>query len=92
MGKCQWGMRQSAELENQMISFERVLEYAETPSEPALETKNAELNQWPQQGNISFKSLNFTYDEKNSQTILQNLTFHIEAKVRLVLLAHSLPI
>jgi ATP-binding cassette subfamily C (CFTR/MRP) protein 4 len=35
-GMLQWGMRQSTELENQMTSVERVLEFANVEQEPAL--------------------------------------------------------
>lgn len=82
LGLCQYGMNQSAELENQMISVERVLEYTKLPAEPSLESdeKNAPPKDWPQLGNIEFKSLSLRYSEHGAR-ILRNLTFHIEAKV-----------
>lgn len=83
---CQFGMRQSAELENQMTSTERVIEYAELPSEPPLESdeKNAPPENWPQFGNVQYKSLSLRYAE-NGDRVLRNLTFQIDAKVRTVL-------
>jgi ATP-binding cassette subfamily C (CFTR/MRP) protein 4 len=37
-GLIQWGIRQSAELETQMTSVERVLEYSRIEKEPSLES------------------------------------------------------
>lgn len=80
---CETGMHQTAEMENELTSVERIIEYTKVPSEPPLESedKHTPANDWPQLGCIEFKSLNFWYDESGAR-ILRNLTFQIAAKVR----------
>ncbi|KAG4078913.1 hypothetical protein HA402_007640 [Bradysia odoriphaga] len=77
----QWGIRQSAELENQLISVERIIEYTKLPSEPALESDgmNAPPPDWPSHGNIVFKALSLRYSE-HSGRVLRDMTFRINAK------------
>lgn len=73
---CQWGMRQTAEMENKMTSVERVLEYANTPSEPPLETSKA-VNlsaKWPQMGHLRFCELRMRYAPDDTD-ILKGLSF-----------------
>lgn len=60
---CQWGVRQTAEVENQMTSVERISEYTKLLPEPPLETDTNKfskmypdimLKKWPNQGYIKF--------------------------------------
>ncbi|ALC47144.1 CG11897 [Drosophila busckii] len=78
-GMCQWGMRQTAQLENEMTSVERVLEYTEQPSEPPLETaeKFKPKTDWPNKGRIEFINFKLRYSPKET-TVLRNLNFTIE--------------
>lgn len=79
---CQWGMRQMAEIENQMTSVERVMEYAKLPSEPPFESgvMNLPPEGWPTYGDITFEGLNFKYSD-NGEYVLKNINIHIRAKV-----------
>lgn len=58
-GMFQWGMRQSTELENQMTSVERVLEYSELEKERPLESEpeTKPPPSWPEKGKVEFKNL-----------------------------------
>ncbi|XP_043486928.1 ATP-binding cassette sub-family C member 4-like isoform X2 [Polistes fuscatus] len=89
-GMIQWGMRQSAEVANQMMSVERVLEYTQLPPETNLRNKGKfykktdkqiinELPQsapknWPSQGCIRFKNVYMKYTDEDPP-ILKNLNF-----------------
>ncbi|XP_019892293.2 probable multidrug resistance-associated protein lethal(2)03659 [Musca domestica] len=74
IGMCQWGMRQTAELENQMTCVERVLEYIEQPPEASMKTeeKNKPKGEWPTEGRIEFENFKFKYSPTGNY-VLKNL-------------------
>ncbi|XP_051160133.1 probable multidrug resistance-associated protein lethal(2)03659 [Leptopilina boulardi] len=83
-GMFQWGMRQSAELENQMTSVERVLEYSKIESEPALESKpdKKPKEEWPEAGKIEFKQVYLRYAPEEPP-VLKNLNFIINSREKI---------
>uniref|UniRef100_A0A3B4ZGW4 Multidrug resistance-associated protein 4-like n=1 Tax=Stegastes partitus TaxID=144197 RepID=A0A3B4ZGW4_9TELE len=72
-GMFQWGVRQSAEIENMMTSVERVVEYAELESEAPWETDKQPPSDWPRTGSITFDRVNFSYGA-SEPLVLKNLT------------------
>lgn len=78
-------MRQTAELENQMVSVERVLDYANLDSEEKQnsdKTKTIPPKEWPVDGTIKFEDLNLRYSE-NSELVLKNLNFFIQSNEKI---------
>lgn len=78
MGILQYGIRQSSELENQMISVERVLEYSNLDTERAaksLPDKKPEIT-WPNEGRIDFIHIFLSYSP-HDPPVLRDLTFTI---------------
>jgi ABC-type multidrug transport system fused ATPase/permease subunit len=82
VGMMQWGMRQSAEVANQMMSVERVVEYKYVPEEPLLETpQDKQLPRgWPSEGRIEFEKLYLRYGESGGPSALKNLNLIIQPK------------
>ena len=77
----QWGMRQSAELENTMTSVERVVEYDTVDPEPALESApdKKPATSWPDKGAIKFEKLSLRYTpDPKSDLVLKELEFEIQ--------------
>ncbi|KAM9851263.1 ATP-binding cassette sub-family C member 4-like [Aulostomus maculatus] len=72
-GMFQWGVRQSAEIENMMTSVERVVEYAELESEAPWETDKKPPHDWPKSGSITFDRVSFSYSA-SGPLVLKNLT------------------
>ncbi|XP_069987945.1 ATP-binding cassette sub-family C member 4 isoform X1 [Penaeus vannamei] len=83
-GMFQWGVRQSAEVENQMTSVERVLEYAKLEPEAALETDEDKTPKagWPEKGEIRFEDVSLQYNP-NDAPVLKNLNFCIKANEKI---------
>nr|BAN21406.1 ATP-dependent bile acid permease [Riptortus pedestris] len=74
----QWGMRQSAEVENHMTSVERLLEYTKLEEEKPIESspENKPHDQWPFKGKISFRKVFLRYSPR-SPWVLHDLSFTI---------------
>ncbi|XP_028288222.1 ATP-binding cassette sub-family C member 4 [Parambassis ranga] len=85
MGMFQWGVRQSAEVENMMTSVERVVEYTELESEAPWETQKRPLPDWPTKGLVTFDKVSFSYSA-DGPLVLQNLKamFRPKEKVGIV--------
>ncbi|KAH0554301.1 probable multidrug resistance-associated protein lethal(2)03659 [Cotesia glomerata] len=83
-GVFQWGMRQAAEVENQMTSVERVLEYTNIESEPALESlpDKKPKDDWPPRGKVEFKNVYLSYSPLEPP-VLKNLNFTIEPREKI---------
>uniref|UniRef100_A0A8C2GR14 Multidrug resistance-associated protein 4 n=1 Tax=Cyprinus carpio TaxID=7962 RepID=A0A8C2GR14_CYPCA len=85
MGMFQWGVRQSAEVENMMTSVERVVEYTKLESEAPWETQKRPPPDWPSRGLVTFDKVNFSYSS-DGPVVLKNISamFRPREKVGIV--------
>ncbi|XP_041637493.1 multidrug resistance-associated protein 4 [Cheilinus undulatus] len=85
MGMFQWGVRQSAEVENMMTSVERVVEYTELESEAPWETQKRPPPDWPSKGLVTFDQVSFSYSS-DGPVVLKSLKamFRPQEKVGIV--------
>ena len=79
MGAFQWGVRQSAEVENQMTSTERVLQYVDIEPEAATETDFKPGPDWPRYGLITLEGASLRYED-DGPDVLKRLYACIRAK------------
>ncbi|XP_008142219.2 ATP-binding cassette sub-family C member 4 isoform X1 [Eptesicus fuscus] len=79
MGMFQWCVRQSAEVENMMISVERVMEYTNLEKEAPWEYEKRPPPAWPHEGVIVFDNVNFTYS-LDGPLVLKHLTALIKSR------------
>lgn len=82
-GLVQWGMRQSAEVANQLMSVERVLEYTLLPAEAQPLVPKKPEPDWPRHGKLSFDKLAMRYAE-NANPVIKNLSVTIQPKEKVI--------
>ncbi|XP_069858835.1 ATP-binding cassette sub-family C member 4 [Dipodomys merriami] len=82
MGMFQWSVRQSAEVENMMISVERVIEYTDLEKEAPWECQRRPPPNWPHEGAIVFDNVNFTYS-LDGPLVLKHLTALIKSREKI---------
>ncbi|GIX81830.1 canalicular multispecific organic anion transporter 2 [Caerostris extrusa] len=81
-----WFVRMNTELENKSISVERLDEYSKLTSEaPWYLTQDNFYHDWPQSGCIDFINYSTRYAE-GLEYVLKEISLHIEANEKLVLL------
>ncbi|KAK2715107.1 hypothetical protein QYM36_009933, partial [Artemia franciscana] len=82
-GMFQWGVRQSAEMENQMTSVERVLEYSRLTPEAPLEIPEVKpRDSWPEKGVIEFNRIFLRYAESEPY-VLRGLSCQIKSNEKI---------
>lgn len=79
MGLLQWGMRQSAEVTNQLMSVERVLEYNILPKETQPSKPLVVPKTWPENGQILFENMCLRYFV-DGPLVLKNLNLVIKPR------------
>ena len=75
-----WILRMTADLENSMVSMERVKEYSELTSEAQWESSptNKPRDEWPSTGTIEFVNYSTSY-RPGLEPVLKNLNFKVES-------------
>lgn len=78
-GLLQWMVRQTAEVENNMTSAERIFAYTRLEREPPTQDEGGALPPlgWPSKGSLSFEDVRVVY-RQGLPAVLRDLSFRIE--------------
>ncbi|KAG8328053.1 Canalicular multispecific organic anion transporter 1 [Homalodisca vitripennis] len=71
-----YAVRMASEVETNIVSVERIKEYAEVPQEAAWETQVKPNPEWPSKGTVSFKNYQVRY-RKGLELVLKGVTFTV---------------
>ncbi|XP_033887090.1 multidrug resistance-associated protein 1-like isoform X3 [Acipenser ruthenus] len=79
-GILSWIVRSWTDVENNIVSVERVKEYADTPKEAAWTLENSPLSPaWPQTGTIELRGYGLQY-RKGLEWALKDISIHIQER------------
>uniref|UniRef100_A0A2M3ZKJ0 Putative abc transporter n=1 Tax=Anopheles braziliensis TaxID=58242 RepID=A0A2M3ZKJ0_9DIPT len=81
-GMMQWGIRQSAEVANFMMSVERLLEYRDLESERQPPKPQKTGANWPEAGRIEFRNVTYRYFD-GATAVLKALSFEIQPREKI---------
>lgn len=73
----QWSLRQNAEVENHMVSVQRIIKFVKVEKEP--DDGSDPKKNWPEEGKIVFHNLYLSYNEPNNY-VLKNVNFTVLPK------------
>lgn len=59
----QWGVRGTAEVANNLLSVERIIQYRDLPPEQTTKNLQTVEKTWPANGKIEFKKVGYRYSE-----------------------------
>ncbi|KAJ3351226.1 Multidrug resistance-associated protein 4 [Entophlyctis luteolus] len=77
VGTLQWAVRQAAEVETQMVSVERILEYSVLEPEAPMKTAVTPPDNWPTAGDLEITKMSMAYPTNPGKKILNDVTVHI---------------
>ncbi|XP_031631875.1 multidrug resistance-associated protein 4-like isoform X2 [Contarinia nasturtii] len=77
LGSLQSGIRQSADVINQLTSVERILEYSQLKPEKQPQVPQKVPSDWPSKGKIEFKNVSYRYSA-DDEPVLRGLSFSIK--------------
>uniref|UniRef100_A0A8C2J7D8 ABC-type glutathione-S-conjugate transporter n=1 Tax=Cyprinus carpio TaxID=7962 RepID=A0A8C2J7D8_CYPCA len=82
-GFLSWIVRSWTDVENNIVSVERVKEYADTPKEAAWSIEGSSLPpSWPQKGTIEFQDYGLQY-RKGLELALKGISVHIKEREKI---------
>ena len=83
-----WVVRSASEVEQNIVSVERVLNYSDTEPEAAYNVEEKPPADWPTQGKIEFRDYSTRY-RKDLDLVLKNVSLTIEDRERIAIVGRT---